>query len=128
MKIKKLKINSFGKLENTEIEFSDNINVISGKNESGKSTLLKFIVSMFYGISKNKNGKVVPDFDRYKPWSKEEYSGKLTYTLDDNNEYEIFREFKKKHQQYMIKIKMISQNNTLWIKAKKVYSFMNKLG
>lgn len=96
MKIKKLKINSFGKLENTEIEFSDNINVISGKNESGKSTLLKFIVSMFYGISKNKNGKVVPDFDRYKPWSKEEYSGKLTYTLDDNNEYEIFREFKKK--------------------------------
>ena len=62
MKIKKLKINSFGKLENTEIEFSDNINIISGKNESGKSTLLKFIVSMFYGISKNKNGKTIPDF------------------------------------------------------------------
>ena len=44
MKIKKLKINSFGKLENTEIEFSDNINIISGKNESGKSNLLKFII------------------------------------------------------------------------------------
>lgn len=57
MKIKKLKINSFGKLENTEIEFSDNINIISGKNESGKSTLLKFIISMFYGISKNKKWK-----------------------------------------------------------------------
>ena len=96
MKIKKLKINSFGKLENTEIEFSDNINIISGKNESGKSTLLKFIVSMFYGISKNKNGKTIPDFDKYKPWEKDEYSGKLTYTLDNNNEYEIYREFKKK--------------------------------
>lgn len=96
MKIKKLKINSFGKLENTEIEFSDNINIISGKNESGKSTLLRFIVSMFYGISKNKNGKIIPDFDRYKPWEKEEYSGKLTYTLDNDNEYEVYREFKKK--------------------------------
>lgn len=96
MKIKKLKINSFGKLENTEIEFSDNINIISGKNESGKSTLLKFIVSMFYGISKNKNGKTIPDFDKYKTWEKDEYSGKLTYTLDNNNEYEIYREFKKK--------------------------------
>ncbi len=96
MKIKKLKINSFGKLENTEIEFSDNINIISGKNESGKSTLLKFIISMFYGISKNKNGKTIPDFDKYKPWEKEEYSGKLNYTLDDGNEYEIYREFKKK--------------------------------
>ena len=73
MKIKKLKINSFGKLENTEIEFSDNINIISGKNESGKSTLLKFIISMFYGISKNKNGKKKPDFYKYKPWEKEEY-------------------------------------------------------
>ncbi len=96
MKIKKLKINSFGKLENTEIEFSDKINIISGKNESGKSTLLKFIISMFYGISKNKNGKTIPDFDKYKPWEKEEYSGKLNYTLDDGNEYEIYREFKKK--------------------------------
>ncbi len=96
MKIKKLKINSFGKLENTEIEFSDNINIILGKNESGKSTLLKFIISMFYGISKNKNGKTIPDFDKYKPWEKEEYSGKLNYTLDDGNEYEIYREFKKK--------------------------------
>lgn len=96
MKIKKLKINSFGKLENTEIEFSDNINIILGKNESGKSTLLKFIISMFYGISKNKNGKTIPDFDKYKPWEKEEYSGKLNYILDDGNEYEIYREFKKK--------------------------------
>jgi len=96
MKIKKLKINGFGKLENKEIEFSDKINIVSGKNESGKSTLLKFITAIFYGISKNKNGKTIPDFEKYKPWSKEEYSGKLTYELDNGNEYEIFREFKKK--------------------------------
>ena len=51
---------------------------------------------MFYGISKNKNGKAIPDFEKYKPWAKEEYSGKISYILDNNEEYEIFREFKKK--------------------------------
>ena len=58
MKIKELKINGFGKLENKEIELKDNINVIYGKNEAGKSTLLKFITGMFYGLSKNKNDKL----------------------------------------------------------------------
>lgn len=96
MKIKNLKINGFGKLENKEIEFSDGINVIVGKNEAGKSTLLKFITSMFYGASKNKNGKLIPDFDRYKPWSNAEYSGRISYKLDNQAEYEVFREFKKK--------------------------------
>ena len=57
MRIDKIKINGFGKIKNKEIEFTDGINVIYGKNESGKSTFLKFIPCMLYGISKNKNGK-----------------------------------------------------------------------
>ena len=57
MKINKLKINAFGNLKDKEIEFSDGINIIHGENESGKSTLLKCIIDMFYGISKNKKGK-----------------------------------------------------------------------
>ena len=57
MIINKLKINGFGKLENKEIELNDKINIIKGDNESGKSTLLKFISSSLYGISRNKNGK-----------------------------------------------------------------------
>ena len=47
MKIEKIKINNFGKLENKEIELDDGINIIYGKNESGKTTLLKFITAMF---------------------------------------------------------------------------------
>ena len=62
----------------------------------GKSTLLKFISSMFYGVSKNKNGKLIPDFDRFKPWSENEFSGRIKYTLDNEKKYEIFREFRKK--------------------------------
>ena len=99
MKINKLKINSYGKLKNKEIEFSDNINIVYGKNESGKSTLLKFIQNSFYGISKNKKGKEYSDFDKYNPWSAEEFSGKLEYELDNNEKYEIYRDFKKKNPQ-----------------------------
>lgn len=97
MKINKLKINSYGKLKNKEIEFKDNINIVYGKNESGKSTLLKFIQNTFYGISKNKKGKEYSDFDKYSPWSEEEFSGKLEYELDNNEKYEIYRDFKKKN-------------------------------
>ncbi len=96
MKIKSLKINGFGKLENKEIEFTEGINIIKGNNEAGKSTLLKFISAMFYGTAKTKNGKPISDFEKYKPWEKEEYSGKLKYILDNEQEYEIYREFKKK--------------------------------
>ena len=97
MKIKELKINGFGKLENKEINLSENINLIYGKNEAGKTSLLKFISGMFYGISKNKNKKEISDFDKYKPWGGEEFSGKLNYKLDNNEEYEIFRDFSKKN-------------------------------
>ena len=97
MKIKNIKINSFGKLENKEIEFSDKLNLIYGKNESGKSTLLKFIHNIFYGTSKNKKGKVFSDYDLYKPWSEKDFSGKIKYELDSGDKFEVYREFGKKN-------------------------------
>ena len=97
MKINKIKINSYGKLKNKEIELNNNINIIYGENESGKSTLLKFILNIFYGISKNKKGKEISDFEKYKPWNSEEFSGKLLYELDNKNKYEIYREFNKRN-------------------------------
>jgi len=97
LKIEKVQINAFGNLENKQIELGENINIIKGKNESGKSTFLKFIVDMFYGISKNKRGKEFSDYDRYKPWNNEEFSGKITYKLDNGKKYEVFRDFNKKN-------------------------------
>ena len=97
MKIDELKVNSYGKLKNKDIKFEDGINIIYGENERGKSTLLNFIINMFYGTSKNKKGKVMSDFDKYKPWDTEEFSGKMKYTLDNGKKYEIFREFSKKN-------------------------------
>ena len=97
MKIEKIKINNFGKLENKEIELDDGINIIYGKNESGKTTLLKFITAMFYGANKNKNGKAMSDYDKYTPWNEKEFSGKIQYKLENGEEYEVYREFKKKN-------------------------------
>ena len=97
MNINKIKINSYGKLKNKEINLENNLNIIYGENESGKSTVLNFILNIFYGASKNKNGKEISDFEKYKPWDTDEFSGKLSYELDNKNKYEIFREFNKKN-------------------------------
>lgn len=97
MKIKNIKINSFGKINNKEYDFSEKINLIYGKNEAGKSTLLKFIQNIFYGTSKNKKGKSFSDYDLYKPWGEGDFSGKLKYKLDSGEEFEVYREFGKKN-------------------------------
>mgnify|MGYP004615812951 CR=1 FL=1 len=105
MKINKLQINSYGKIKNKEINFNERINIIHGKNESGKSTILKFITNSLYGISKNKNGREYSDFEKYKPWQTEEFSGKIEYELDNNERYEVFRDFRKKNPQIFNKNK-----------------------
>ena len=99
MKINKIKINAFGKIKDKEINLENKINLIQGKNEAGKSTLIKFILNSFYGISKNKKGKEYSDFEKYTPWLGEEFSGKVEYELDNKEKYEIFRDFKKKNPQ-----------------------------
>ena len=97
MNIKRIRINGFGKLEKKEIQFDKRINVIYGNNEAGKSTLLKFMSSCLYGISKNKNGETISDYEKYKPWHNYDYSGKIEYQMDDSHIYEVYRDFNKKN-------------------------------
>lgn len=97
MKIKNIKINNYGNLKQKEINLEKNINIIYGKNETGKSTLLNYLKNIFFGVSKNKNGKEISDYEKYLPWSGEEFSGKIQYELDDNEQFEVYRDFKKKN-------------------------------
>ncbi len=111
MKIKNIKINAYGNIENRELNLKDNINIIHGENESGKSTLLSYIVNTLYGISRNKDGKEVSDYDKYKPWNNQEYSGKLSYELQNGEQYEIFRDFNKKNPKiYNSKLEDVTAN------------------
>ncbi len=110
MKIEKIKINSYGNLKNKEINL-EKLNIIYGKNESGKSTLLNFIKNIFYGISKNKNGRNISDYDKYLPWGEKDFSGKIKYQLDNNSDFEVYRDFNKKNPEiYNEQLEDISNN------------------
>lgn len=97
MKIQQLNIHSYGKIKDKEIKFGDNINIIFGKNESGKSTIMHYIVNSFYGTSKNKKSRELSDYDKYLPWSSDDFSGRLSYKLDNGEKLEIYRDFNKKN-------------------------------
>lgn len=94
MLIKDIQINGFGNLHDKNIKLEKGLNIIKGKNESGKSTLTNFIKCMFYGISKNKDGNKFSDFERFKPWADIPFGGQITYNIDDS-EYTVFRDFAK---------------------------------
>lgn len=97
MKIDEIKINAYGNITDKQINFKEGINIVQGENESGKSTLLSYISNALYGISRNKEGKNISDYDKYKPWEGTDFSGKISYTLDNNEKYEIYRDFGKKN-------------------------------
>ena len=52
MKVKELNIIEFGCLKDKRILLSEGLNIVSGDNETGKSTVLLFIKFMLYGLSR----------------------------------------------------------------------------
>ncbi len=91
MKIDKLTINGFGKIEKKEITFTEGLNIIYGENESGKSTLQTYITAMLYGLDKKQASK-------YLPWNKGEYGATniLQYTLDNGKTYIVEKNLNRK--------------------------------
>ena len=67
MQINKLEIISFGKFKNKTINLKNGVNIISGENESGKSTVISFIYAMFYGFGESR-GKSLSLREKYTPW------------------------------------------------------------
>ena len=65
MIIKTLHLISFGKFKNKTIELSDGLNIIYGKNESGKSTIMKFIYAMLQ-YAKEKTFEEILKKDMFK--------------------------------------------------------------
>lgn len=96
MYIKKLYLNSFGKFHNREIELDSSFNIIHGANESGKSTVHKFIDGMLFGFFKHYAKKRIysADHRRYQPWKGVVYDGALIY-CHNGSEYRIERNFLK---------------------------------
>ena len=70
MKLIDLHIEGFGKLNDKYIDFSEGINVVTGHNEAGKSTLHACIRAMLYGMERAKGVAAFTDtYAHFKPWT-----------------------------------------------------------
>lgn len=98
MKLIRLDLISFGKFNNYTIKFDDKFNLVYGLNESGKTTISKFIEGVFYGFVKPYLKRTVysDDFEKYRPWNSENYEGSILVEEDGKN-YVVYRNFKEKY-------------------------------
>ncbi|TDM14365.1 ATP-binding protein [Macrococcus bovicus] len=62
MKIKKLEIYGFGRLEEQQFNLNRNFTQIYGENETGKSTMQTFIHSLLFGFGRTEKPLYVPRF------------------------------------------------------------------
>ena len=78
MWIKKLYAN-FGNLSGKTLDLKPGLNIVSGKNESGKSTWSAFIRAMFFGISTREKAKTgyLPDKEKFLPWDGSPMYGRM---------------------------------------------------
>ncbi len=96
MKLLSLHIDGFGKFKNKDLQFADNMNIVYGYNEAGKSTIFMFIEAMFYGLERAKGRASKSDtWTKFKPWGNGDiYGGNLRFSYHDKN-YRIERDFTK---------------------------------
>lgn len=94
MKLTKIEIVHFGKLNNVSFDLKDNLDVFQGANEAGKSTTVAFIKQVIFGFYL-KNTKTAPFFENYSPLARvSPMGGSLTFE-DGKDEYVLKRLYVK---------------------------------
>ena len=74
MHILELHLKNFGKFTDRHIYFPEQIHVIYGENEYGKSTIYAFIKAMLFGLERGRGRAAGRDvFSRYEPWGNPNY-------------------------------------------------------
>ena len=118
MKIRKIHIDCFGKFENYDLELSEGMNVIFGQNEDGKSTLMAFILMMFYGYSGRSKDLSKNLRDKYRPWNGKEMKGHILFE-HKGILYRLERTFGKSNSSDKVKIlDEITGETIKWTSAK----------
>ncbi|MBQ1212727.1 MAG: AAA family ATPase, partial [Clostridia bacterium] len=91
MIIEKLHIDKFAGLSDHTVELGAGLNIIEGKNESGKSTVAAFIKFLFYGLSGQKvNGEELSERERYLPFDSS-FAGGSAVILSGGKRYILER-------------------------------------
>ena len=103
MQIKEANLFQFGKLQNRSVSFSPGINVIYGKNETGKTTLHTFLKAMLFGMEKGRGrGAADGDYIRYTPWHAPSfYAGALRFEVGGQPFYLERNFYVKERQDYL---------------------------
>ncbi len=85
MVIRELYIRNFGKLREQHFYLHNGIQVISGENEFGKTTLHAFIRAMLFGLERGRGRAAAKDdFTRYEPWdSPGDYAGAMRFSCGE---------------------------------------------
>ena len=91
MQIKKIHIDSFGGVRDLDIELGKGLNIIEGKNESGKSSVAMFIKFIFYGLSGRGTDGRMSEKSRYVNWETGSAAGYMILKKGDIT-YKISRE------------------------------------
>ena len=93
MRITRLVLSDFGKFHQQEFVFSKGLNIATGPNEAGKTTLRRFIRSMFYGLERQRGIKArMDDYSRLKPWEHGRFQGIMEFEAE-GKKYRLFRNF-----------------------------------
>ena len=99
MRIRELHLMNFGKFTDTHIYFPEQLHVIYGENEYGKSTIYAFIKAMLFGLERGKGRAAKNDtFSRYEPWENPNYyAGMMRFTCGGRN-FRLERHFDRYHK------------------------------
>lgn len=92
--IRGIHIGNFGGLKNFNMEFQSGFNIIYGKNEFGKSTIMAFIKMLLYGCN-SKSKDISQNLRRkYQPFDGSQMCGNMRFVVGDS-EYLLEKEFGK---------------------------------
>ena len=103
MRILDLHIDGFGKFHDLSVSFDKDLNVVYGKNESGKSTLHTFIRCMLFGLERGRGRAARADlYSKYEPWQNKAVYGGRMRVEKDGVIYRLERNFQKDQKAFVI--------------------------
>ncbi len=80
MKIERIQIDGFGCHKDLILSLNNDFNILCGKNESGKSTVLAFIQAIFYGFDDGVKAPAHRTRTFWMPWQGGPFGGSLTFS------------------------------------------------
>lgn len=97
--ISKLELWNFGKFHNKDMTLAPGLNLMTGPNEAGKSTIRAFILAVLYGFSRDstKARLYSDDYQAYFPLEGRRYDGAMEVILNSGT-YRIERNFLRERE------------------------------